>query len=308
MIGRVATFALSEKTINQALRTQARNTELTLQQASGEISSNFGGLGSTSRRVLELQTAVTQSAAYSDAATNAGSRIEIMYSAMSQMTDLLTTLQSSITSATDAGTLDDGTVSSLTTSMGEYLDEFGSLLNTQYEGRYLFSGAMIDTAPVDLDDYPAQTVPSTESTDYYKGDDAIASVRVSTEQVVEYGVTADDPAFEKALRAFSIMANLSSGTETLDSDTLNEALSLTKTALSGVSTIQTKLSINANTLEKAASLQTSFQDQATSLESTLTDVDVAAAAAELATRQTQLQAAYSAIAKIQSLSLADYLK
>ncbi|MDC7786777.1 flagellin [Rhodoplanes sp. TEM] len=308
MIGRVATFALSGKMIDTALRTQARNSELMLQQASGEISTDFGGLGSSSRRVLEMQTAITQSKAYAESATNAVSRIEIMYSSLTQMSDLLTTLQSSVTGATDAGTLDEGTIASLTTAMGEYLEEFAAQLNTQYEGRYLFSGSMIDTAPVDLDSYPAQSVPSSASFDYYKGNDEITSVRVSTEQVVEYGVTAESEAFEKALRAFSIMANLPSGTSSIDTDTLNEVLTLTKEAMSGVTTIQTKLSINANRLESVVDSQEAFQEQATSLESTLTDVDVAAAAAELSTRQTQLEAAYSAIAKIQSLSLADYLK
>lgn len=307
MLGRVATFALSEKMIQTALRSQSRTAELELQEASGNISDDFGGLGVTSRRVLNLQTSIAQSTAYSDAATSADSRVEVMYSACTQMTDLLTTLRSSIVSATDAGTLDDGTLASLTTAMSEYLDEFASLLNTQYEGRYLFSGAKTDTKPVDVSSssYAAQTSPSTATTSYYSGDDEIASVRVSSEQTVEYGVTADNPAFEKALRAFNLMANLSSSS---DSDTLDEALSLADDALSGVSTIQTKLSIDASTLESAVTMQTSFQDQATSLESTLTDVDVASAAAELSTRQAQLEAAYSAISKIQSLNLVDYLK
>ncbi|NVO16628.1 MAG: flagellin [Rhodoplanes sp.] len=308
MLGRVATFALSEKMIQSALRSQSRTVEIELQEASGNISDTFGGLGATSRRVLDLQTSIAQSTAYSDAATNTGSRIEVMYSACTQMTDLLTTLRSSIVSATDAGTLDDGTLASLTTAMSEYMDEFASLLNTQYEGRYLFSGAMTDTKPVDVSSsaYPAQTTPSTASTSYYNGDDEIASVRVSSEQVVQYGVTADNPAFEKALRAFNLMSNMSSST--LDSDTLTEALSLAEEALSGVSSIQTKLSINASTMESAVSMQTTFQDQASSLESNLTDVDVAAASAELSTRQAQLEAAYSAINKIQSLNLVDYLK
>lgn len=308
MLGRVATFALSEKMIQTALRSQARAAELQLQQASGSISEDFGGLGSTSRRVLDLQTSIAQSTAYSDAATNVSSRIEVMYSACTQMTDLLNTLKSSLVSATDAGSLDEGTLDSLKTTMSEYLDEFASLLNTQYEGRYLFAGAKTDTKPVDVSSttYPAMTTPSTATTSYYSGDDEISSVRVSAEQTVEYGVTADNPAFEKALRAFNLIANVSG--DTIDSDTLSEALSLANDAISGVATIQTKLSINASRLEDAASIQETYQDQASALESSLTDVDVAAAAAELATRQTQLEAAYSAISKIQSLSLLDYLK
>jgi len=53
-------------------------------------------------------------------------------------------------------------------------------------------------------------------TSYCQGDGEAASVRVSDSQIVSYGVTADNTAFEKALRAMSLVANNSP----LSTDTL----------------------------------------------------------------------------------------
>ncbi|EJW11910.1 Flagellar hook-associated protein FlgL [Rhodovulum sp. PH10] len=306
MIGRVATFALNDRMISAALQAQAETASLQLQQASGKISEDFGGLGGTSRRVLDLQTSIRQSQSYSAAATGALGRIEVMYSAASQMTDLLTSLRADLTAASTA--TDEASVSTLASSASQGLAELAALLNTNYEGRYLFAGAATDTAPVDLDaaDWPTPTTPSTASTAYYRGDDQIAAVKVGSEQTVQYGVTADAAPFEQALRAFSLVAGLSGSS--VDPDTLTEALDLALSALDGITAIQTKLSFDAATMERAVDTQTEFQDQASGLASDLTDVDLAAVTAELSVRQAQLEASYSALATIQKLSLLDYLR
>ena len=75
-----------------------------------------------------------------------------------------------------------------------------------------------------------------------------------------------------------------------------------------MTTVQTKLSLNSKMLERAEQIQTDYVDQATSMASALGDVDVAAVAASLSTYEAQVQAAYSAIAKVQALSLVDYLR
>ena len=56
------------------------------------------------------------------------------------------------------------------------------------------------------------------------------------------------------------------------------------------------------------SVQSDYQSYAQTLGSDLTSVDVAAVTAQLSTYQAQLSASYSALAKIQSLNLASYLR
>jgi flagellar hook-associated protein 3 FlgL len=169
----------------------------------------------------------------------------------------------------------------------------------------LFGGARTTSAPVDIGSvtYAAATSPSTADTSYYQGDDEAASVRVSDSQTVSYGVTADNTAFEQALRAMNLVANNSP----LSTDTLNEALDLAASAVDAVGVVQSKISNASSSVERASAAQSDYQSFAQTLGSDLTSVDVAAVTAQLSTYQAQLTASYAAIAKVQSLNLASYL-
>jgi flagellar hook-associated protein 3 FlgL len=301
MLTRVATSALAGQMLDGTLRTQARMAELQIEEGSGAKSSDFGGLGASARRLLDLQVSVTRSQSYIDAATTADSRAQVMYSACGSVTDLLTQMRTLLTGASDSATTDS---TSVTVSAKEMLQELASLLNTQYDGRYVFGGADTTGPPVDLSALPAATSAATSDTSYYRGDHEIASVRVSDQQTISYGATADSAPFELAIRALNMVASASS----LDTTTLNTALDHVTDALEGVTTVQTGISLASGAMERAISYQTDCKDFATSLGSDLNGVDVAALTVQLSSYQAQLEASYSAIAKIQSLSLVDYLR
>jgi flagellar hook-associated protein 3 FlgL len=302
MAMRVATFAISEQMIAAALRTQSTMANQEIQQASGEISSDFGGYGSSSQQILNLQVSVTRSQSYIDAATQTDNKIQMMYSTVSSVADLITKFRSLLTSATNAASTDS---TSVTQSAQQMMSQMASLLNTQYDGGYLFGGSRTDQAPVDTSSstYPAATSPSSANTSYYKGDDQMASVRVSDSQTVSYGIGADNPAFEQALRAMNLVANNSP----LSTTTLNEALNLATSAVDAVGVVQSKVSNASSAIESASSFQTNYQSFAKTLGSDLTSVDVAAVTAQLSAYQAQLTASYAAISKVQSLDLASYL-
>jgi flagellar hook-associated protein 3 FlgL len=297
---RVATFSSRQTLLDAAMRVQARQAEMTLQQASGQVSDDYGGLGATSGKVLSLETALTRSQAYASAATTASGRVEAMYDAIGSITDLVTTLKANLISF--AATTD--TASTLAASAEETLEAVASLLNTQSGGRYLFAGSAVDTAPVDLDALETTaTTPSSADTSYYQGDDAVAAVKVSSDRTVSYGVTADDDAFETVIRALRLVAG---GAD--DADTRAEAEDLLDTALDGLTALQSGLSLDADTLETVVSDAEAFQDYASGLETDLSGVDIASVAAQLSTYDSQLEAAYAAIGTIQGLSLVDYLR
>ena len=302
MISRVATFAMSEQMINSALRAQSTMANEQLQEASGQVSPDYGGLGSTSQQVINLQISVTRSQSYINAASSVDSKVQVMDSAVTSVTSLLTQLRSLLTAASDSATTDPASV---TQSAQQMMQEFSSLLNTQYAGEYVFGGSQTTEPPVDVSSgtYAAMTSPSTASTSYYKGDDQAASVRVSDTESVAYGVTADNPAFEQGLRALNLVMNNSP----LSTATLDEALNLASSAVSAAAVVQTQLGLASSSIQNASAEQTDYQNFAKTLGSNLTSVDVASVTAQLSTYQEQLTASYSAIAKIQGLNLASYL-
>jgi flagellar hook-associated protein 3 FlgL len=303
MISRVATFSMNDQMINSAMRVQSIMANQELQEASGQVSPDYGGLGSASQQVVNLQISVTRSQSYISAASNADSKVQVMYSTVTSITNLLTQLRSLLTAASDTATTDSTTVAQ---SAQQMMQEFSSLLNTQYAGDYLFGGSRTTVLPVDVSSaaYPAMTSPSTAATSYYKGDDQEASVRVSDTESVVYGVTADNPAFEQGLRALNLVANNSP----LSTQTLDEALNLASSAVSAAAVVQTKLGLASSSIQNASAEQTDYQNYAKTLSSDLTGVDVASVTAQISTYQAQLTASYSAISKIQGLNLASYLR
>jgi flagellar hook-associated protein 3 FlgL len=302
MVMRVATFALSDQMIAAAMRTEAVMADEQTQESSGVKSEYFAGYGADTQHVVNLQVSVTRAQSYIDAATLADNKTQVMYSAIGQVTDLITSLRSQLSASTTGSST---TTASVIASAQQMLTEMGSLMNTQYDNQYLFGGARTASEPVDLSRFSSGTgSTATADTSYYKGDDEIASVKVADDLTVSYGITADNPAFEQVMRVLKFVANSS----TLSSTDISNALDLASSALDATATVQAKLSSAASQIEQAQSRQSDYQSYAQTLASDLTGVDVAAVTAQLSAYQAQLTASYSAIAKIQSLNLASYLK
>jgi flagellar hook-associated protein 3 FlgL len=302
MFTRVATFALSDQMVTGALRTEATMANLQAQEASGLKSQFLADYGADTQQIVNLQVSVTRSQSFVDASTLADNKVQVMYSAVGTMTDLITTLRTQLSAATTGSST---ATASAISSAQQMLQQMASLMNSQYNGEFVFGGARTSTAPADLTTFATGAGSlTTPDTSYYQGDGEIASVRVAADQTVSYGVTADNPAFEQTMRVLKFVAN----STTLTSADITSALDLASTALDATATVQAKLSNSAAQMESAKSLQTEYQNFALALGGDLTGVDVAAVTAQLATYQSQLTASFSAISKIQSMSLATFLR
>jgi flagellar hook-associated protein 3 FlgL len=302
MFTRVATFALSDQMVTGALRTEATMANLQAQEASGLKSQFLADYGADTQQIVNLQVSVTRSQSFVDASTLADNKVQVMYSAVGTMTDLITTLRTQLSAASTGSST---TTASAISSAQQMLQQMASLMNSQYNGEFVFGGARTATAPADLTTFATGAGSlTTPDTSYYQGDGEIASVRVAADQTVSYGVTADNPAFEQIMRVLKFVAN----STTLTSTDITSALDLASNALDATATVQAKLSNSAAQMESAKSLQTEYQNFAQALGGDLTGVDVAAVTAQLATYQSQLTASFSAISKIQGMSLATFLR
>jgi flagellar hook-associated protein 3 FlgL len=225
-----------------------------------------------------------------------------MYSAVGKMVDIITNLRTQLSAATTgSGTATNSAIS----SAQQMLEQMGSLMNSQYNGEVVFGGARTSTSPADLSTFATGAGSlTTPDTSYYKGDGEIASVRVAAGQSVSYGVTADNPAFEQIMRVLKFVAN----STTLSSTDITNALNTANSALDATATAWAKLSNSAARMESAKSLQSDYQSFAQTLGGDLTGVDVAAVTAQLSIDQAQLTASFSAIAKIQGMNLASFLR
>jgi len=296
--------------MQQSLITQMRNVQTQLNSASeqsttGIKSTNYAGVADQAYVLTSLSSEISQASSYADLAESIQGRVDVYYDSLTSMTEVLTDMLTDISAAQSSGT---GSVIGLNDSAQSALDTIATLLNTQYEGRYLYAGSATDTLPVSVDSttYGAITVPSSADTSYYAGNSDMSSARVADGMTVDYGMTADMDAFENALRALNIVANAS--TDPIDTDALSEATSLLNSALDGIGEQQTRMSSVHSELEAVVDMHTDFQLTAESMVSDLSEVDIAEAMVRLDTLSVQLEASYSAVAKVSDLSLFDYLR
>lgn len=299
---RVATFAMNDRMLAASLRTQSKMAEMQLQEATGQVSTSYGGLGASAAKVLNLEVSLSRSKTYGAAADEANGRVQVMYDQLSGMTDILTDIRSRLAAAlsTDSTATSDESLAAVAASA---LEDLAGLLNVQYQGRYLFAGSATTVAPVDLTGYDPDS--STADTSYYRGDETIISAQVSSERSIAYGVTASDPAFEAMLRAVSALTGVDGSTSDDDLKAMSDSL---VSALDSVTAIQSRLSLSSAALERASASQQTYQDDISTTLTGLTGADMTAVTVKLTAYETQLQASFAALAKVQGLSLLDYLR
>ena len=263
----ISTLNLHSITTGAALNLETQLGQVQIQQSSGLVAQNFGTLGgSATSEMLNLQDNISQAQTWASEAQTVGSRTQSMYSMIGNMVTTVTSLQSQISQAmaspNNSGLL--GVVQNLQKSLV-------SQMNTQYAGRYLFSGSDIGTAPVDMSNYPTVSAsgaydPSSVDTSYYTGDSNVLSVQVASQQTLSYGVPGNSPAFEQAMRAVEAVVQASSVTT---------GSSATASTASGASTLAGgTLVINGTTVTVAAN--ESFSNVAAAINSQLSSSGVTA--------------------------------
>ncbi len=302
---RVATFNHQNTLVQYMMRAEAKVATEQVRSSTGLNSTDYKGIASGSGRLVSLESHYKRLEQYVDEGEVVNGRIQSMYDAVGGMADLTSRLSALITGLQGDNAAG---VEGVTAEAGELMKEFAALLNTQQEGRYLFSGGRTDQPAVTVDSatYPAMTtVPSTADTSFYQGDSTIAHYQAADDLILSYGVTADQPAFEKALRAFNLIANLT--TTPVDNDVLDEASQLASDATDGLAVTQAKLGATSASLERTIDRHVDEQLVLQTHVDDIRSVDLAESTTRLSQLTASLEATMSLMNSLEENSLTKYL-
>lgn len=299
---RVATYNHQNTLVQYMMKAEAKVAAEQVRSASGLNSTDYKGIASDSGRLVNLESHYRRLEQYIDEGEVVNGRIQSMYDAVGSMSDLTSRLSALITGLQGNNAAG---VEGVVAEAGQLMEELGGLLNTRQEGRYLFAGGRTDQPAVDLDSYSPASYPSSADTGYYQGDSTVAHFQAADDFVLSYGVTADQPAFEKALRAFSLIANMS--TDPVDTDLLAEATQLASDATDGLSITEAKLGAASssleNTIDRHVDEQLVLQTQVEDIRS----VDLAESTTKLSQLQASLEATMSLMKILEENNLSKYL-
>jgi flagellin-like hook-associated protein FlgL len=187
------------------------------------------------------------------------------------------------------------------------------------------TGTVVTVAPANTAVQVATDV-SLSTSSYYAGNTATLSQQIDNNTPLTYGVTAANPAFEKAIRAMALIAEGQTGTAGgLDNnnDRAVEANYLITSAIDNSATgtppfgaekagdvndLSLKLDLQTQTLSNVTTQQTNFQNFLQTAVGQLTNADSTQTIVQLLNQQSALQASYQALATVRQLSLLNYLK
>ena len=144
---RMATFGVHKLTQSQMLDTQARLFETQMQISSGKVSRDYAGIAINSRRLVNLENAVAEVVGFVKNIDVTESRLQLMENATAGAFDVAARFRDLLVGALN---VDNASLLTLNQRAEDLLQELTGGLNVKHDNRFLFSGARIDTPPIDL--------------------------------------------------------------------------------------------------------------------------------------------------------------
>lgn len=298
MISRIATFGHSTTMLAASLKVQAKLADQQAQTASGLKSTTYGGLGSNTGSLLRLSSQSTSLTAENAAAKTATAYVNAAYSALGDIADLATTIKTQLASMISSTTIDAATTAQYATN---WLNDLQALMNSTSGGAYLFSGTAGDAAAADFSDADWDPASGT-STGFYQGSSSTRTFTTTDGQTINLSVSGGSAAFEKLARALSMIIASPD-----DSSVVSSAYDLASEALTGIGSLQEQVSLQASSLDSLIERNEAKIESIDTLASNLKDADLAETAVLATQYETQLEAMYSMISSLSSLSLTKYL-
>ncbi|HEY4135704.1 MAG TPA: flagellin [Alphaproteobacteria bacterium] len=304
---RVSDLGQYNQTLSNLRNTQTTIDTLSAQAGTGFKSTTYSGIASGSRQLVSLESALSRNDQYKTNNQTVQLRLQTMEQSTTSLVTLATNFKTLLTNALNNQNVSDLDLSEQTQNM---LNEAARQLNAKVGDRYVFSGTKTDTPPVDLNDpdfvAPPTSYPSTPDTSYYQGDSTRLSTQAAENYTVNYGATADEPAFEKLVRSLKLASTVT--TDPLDRDRLNDALDLVNSAIQDMPNITSRIGAAETALDNVTTGNDDLKVYLNQSVTDITSVNVPETMTRLTSEQTLLQASYMTISTLSQLNLASYLR
>lgn len=288
----------------QQMETQA--TTLGTQISTGQVSTSYAGIAPQAAQVVDLQATQSLQQGYITTINAVNSQLQTASLAEQNIASIATSFENTL-----ANNAFSSSGASVQQTAQQLLTELGSYLNTQGATGYLFSGTQTSTPAFSATGLPNPGDLTTNvAADYYGGDNGIAQATVDTNVNMQYGVTANNPAFEQIVRVLNFFANNAtplSQTNPTDVANVQQGQQMLANAAQSVQQI---VANNGEQQADLTQLTTAHQNAMTLASNSLNSIEQvnsANAITQLNTLQTQLQASYQTINILQSLTLSKYL-
>jgi flagellar hook-associated protein 3 FlgL len=304
---RVSTGSNYSIMTSNLMRAQQRQNILGEQVASQKVANDLKGYSKNAEVLTAMRSAQAKIDGLIDQTKLVANRLDMQDTGIGQVADGIQTGRAAIENAMAAGGA---------TLMQQLEAAFGNVtqgLNTKSNGRYVFAGALTDTAPTTASTLADLTAAPTTAS-LFKNDNYIATNRIDEQTTVQTGVLGDalgTKAFDafKQVQAY-VEANgpFSSPLTSAQHTFLEGMVSTFKAAHTDALNTQGKNGLVQKRFETAGVELKDRADTLTGMVGGIVDVDLAEAVTRLEAAQMAVQAAAQVFASLQSSSLLNVLK
>ena len=283
---------------------QTQQATYTGELSSNKVATDLAGYGASAASLTAVNSVSARLTGYVANAQALSGKLDVQDQALSQVA---TAAQSARTAVAEA--LANNSSADLMTTLQSQLSTATGALNTQYDGQYLFSGGQADTAPVAASQLSDLTAASPLSSVFKNGQTAQVS-RLDDSTVVKTGVLASDAGAPlmsalAAVQAYSAGPNgpLSGALTPAQSSFLTSVLSQFDTAISSANTTVADNGVVAKQVDDKTIQLIDRQTAIAGVVSNMTTPDEAQVATQLSLASTTLQASAQIFSSLQSDSL-----
>lgn len=301
---RVATLAQHTQLNSLISRTQSKLADFNLQIVSGKNSQDYKGIAADASRLISLETSHTRVSQFIKNNNDADRIMNTMESHVARIFDVMTDFKTLLVDGLNAS---NAAELNMTSQAQEMLEEVAALLNVQEAGRYLFSGSMTDTPPVDLTTLPVSYVLPTvdgASSAFYQGDTQQHLIRAAENFDVTYGVHAGEQGFERVIRSLDVMVKGGP----IDRTTMEHSLSIVNQTLDDLPDIRTRIGTSRSAIEGTNQMHNEFILFTEQAISDIENVDLTKAVTLMNSAQVSLDASFLSLARLGELSLMNFLR
>lgn len=288
---------------------QRRQMDAAVQVSSETRATDLKGYGREAETLTAIKSAHARAAAFVAAGESVSARFSAQDLALGTAADAASGAKTAIFEA-----VANGDATGLMNTLQANFQSAVSALNSKHQGRYLFSGASVDTRPVQVDNL-AQLAAAPAVADLFENDRRIATARLDESTTLQVGFLADDlgaPLFEAFRRIQQYAAGpggpLDGKLTEAQTAYLQSELSAFGDAFQTLLNAQAKNGGLQSQAEAATASQQGVAGQMEELHAGKTGVDMAEAVTRLQLAQTAVQASAQVLATLRGSSLLDLLR
>ncbi len=299
-MGRVSQIAQQTLTLRNILNAEARIQSAQIQIGTGKKSLSYAGIAEDASQLVSLKGLHTRIDGFVKNNTTIERRLERMDASVSAVFDAVSELRTLLIQGLNDATGGNVPVGTVAQNL---LDAVVGLLNAKDDGRYLFSGTKTTTEPVESP-VPDPAMFGVADNTYYNGDTVELTTRVDENTTIAYGMTADRLGFQQAIGALKAAIE---GANTQSTSLLESALILANDAIQTLAGYRTEIGSDLQTIERADLRNGDFITYIEGVISDIENVNIPATVTQLASNQTLLEASFLSLARVNSLSLVNFL-